>query len=181
MFEEFFERFLFLGDGRFFSYMFDSKNQRFSRGFPEVFDFRFLVGLLVASPASPAKAGPDRPAEAGAGCLSGPAGLGGKIYGIASLRVTCNPETSKLDIQLQSTVSLSIQAKSTDYSKISSKSAAATNSFLVLHEPTKKVQDYKQMKLNGAVSCVWDHFSVYDPKYNRKSQAVCNHCFLKYT
>ena len=31
---------------------------------------------LVAEPASPAKAGPARPAEAGAGCLSGPAGLG---------------------------------------------------------------------------------------------------------
>ena len=31
---------------------------------------------LVAEPASPAKAG--------AGCLSGPAGLGGKIYGITS-------------------------------------------------------------------------------------------------
>ena len=27
---------------------------------------------------------------AGAGCLSGPAGLGGKIYGITSLRITCN-------------------------------------------------------------------------------------------
>ena len=37
---------------------------------------------LVAEPASPA-----RPAEAGAGCLSGPAGLSGKIYGITSLRV----------------------------------------------------------------------------------------------
>ena len=36
---------------------------------------------LVAEPASPAKAGPARPAEAGAGCLSGPAGLGSKIYG----------------------------------------------------------------------------------------------------
>ena len=63
---------------------------------------------------------------------------------------------------------------------MSSKSAAATNSFLVLNEPTKKVQDYKQMKPNGAVSWVWDHFSVYDPKHNRKSQAECNHCFLKY-
>ena len=115
--------------------------------------------------------------QAGAGCLSGPAGLGGKIYGITSLRITCN----LWDIRLQSTVSLPIQARSTDYSKMSSKSAAATNSFLVLNEPTKKVQDYKQMKPNGAVSCVWDHFSVYDPKYNRKSQAVCNHCFLKYT
>ena len=62
-----------------------------------------------------------------------------------------------------------------------SKSAAATNSFLVLNAPTKEVQDYKQMKPTGAVSWVWDHFSVYDPKYNRKSQAVCNHCFLKYT
>ena len=51
---------------------------------------------------------------------------------------------------------------------MSSKSAAATNNFLVLNEPTKKVQDYKQMKPNGAVSWVWDHFSVYDPKYNRK-------------
>ena len=59
----------------------------------------FLLGL-VAEPA--------RPAEAGAGCLSDPAGLGGKIHGI----------TSKLNIRLQSTVSLSIQAKSTDYSKI---------------------------------------------------------------
>ena len=64
---------------------------------------------------------------------------------------------------------------------MSSKSAAATNSFLVPNAPTKKVQDYKQMKPTGAVSWVWDHFSVYDPKYNRKSQAVCNHCFLKYT
>ena len=81
-------------------------------------------------------------------------------------------ETSKLNIRLQSTVSLSSQARSTDYSKMSSKSAAATNNFLVLNEPTKKVQDYKQMKPNGAVSWVWDHFSVYDPKYNRKSQAV---------
>ena len=45
---------------------------------------------LVAEPASPAKAGPARPAEAGAGCLSGPAGLGGKIYGITSLRINCN-------------------------------------------------------------------------------------------
>ena len=35
---------------------------------------------LVAEPASPAKAG----------CLSGPAGLGGKIHGITSLRITCN-------------------------------------------------------------------------------------------
>ena len=64
---------------------------------------------------------------------------------------------------------------------MSSKSAAATNSFLVLNAPTKKMQDYKQMKPTGAVSWVWDHFSVYDPKYNRKSQAVCNHGFLKYT
>ena len=32
---------------------------------------------LVAEPASPA--------EAGAGCLSGPASLGGKVYGITSL------------------------------------------------------------------------------------------------
>ena len=31
-----------------------------------------------------------RPAEAGAGYLSGPAGLGGKIHGITSLRITCN-------------------------------------------------------------------------------------------
>ena len=31
-----------------------------------------------------------RPAEAGAGCLSGPAGHSGKIYGITSLRITCN-------------------------------------------------------------------------------------------
>ena len=62
-----------------------------------------------------------------------------------------------------------------------SKSAAATNSFLVLNAPTKEVQDYKHMKPTGAVSWVWDHFSVYDPKYNRKSQAVCNHYFLKYT
>ena len=38
-----------------------------------------LLGL-VAEPASPANAGP-----AEAGCLSGPAGLGGKIYGITSL------------------------------------------------------------------------------------------------
>ena len=52
----------------------------------------------------------------------------------------------------------------TDYSKMSRKSAAATNSFLVLNAPTKKVQDYKQMKPTGAVSWVWDHFSVYDPK-----------------
>ena len=37
------------------------------------------------------------------------------------------------------------------------------------------------MKPTGAVSWVWDHFSVYNPKYNRKFQAVCNHCFLKYT
>ena len=40
-----------------------------------------IVGL-VAEPA--------RPAEAGAECLPGPAGLGGKIYGITSLRITCN-------------------------------------------------------------------------------------------
>ena len=40
-----------------------------------------LIGL-VAEPA--------RPAEAGAGCLSGPAGLGSKIYGITFLRITCN-------------------------------------------------------------------------------------------
>ena len=39
-------------------------------------DFVHLLGL-VAEPASPAKAGPARPAEAEAGCLSGPAGLGG--------------------------------------------------------------------------------------------------------
>ena len=64
---------------------------------------------------------------------------------------------------------------------MSSKSAAATNSFLVPNAPTKKVQDYKQMKPTEAVSWVWDHFSTYDPKYNPKSQAVCNHCFLKYT
>ena len=99
--------------------------------------------------ASPAKAG----------YLSGPAGLGGKIYGITSLRtdgsslktVNLFPtvkncitfETSKLNIRLQSTVSLPIQATSTDYSKMSSKSAAATNSSLVLNAPTKKVQDYK--------------------------------------
>ena len=69
-------------------------------------------------------------------------------------------ETSKLNIRLQSTVSLSIQARSTDYSKMSSKSAVATNSFLVLNAPTKKVQDYKQMKPTGAVSWVWDHFSA---------------------
>ena len=62
---------------------------------------------------------------------------------------------------------------------MSSKSAAATNSFLVLNAPTKKVQNYKQMKPTGAVSWVWDHFSAHDPKYNRKSQAVCNDCFLK--
>ena len=37
---------------------------------------------LVAEPA--------RPAEAGAGCLSGPAGLGSKIDGITFLRITCN-------------------------------------------------------------------------------------------
>ena len=42
IFEEVFERFLFLWDGRFFSYMFDSKNQRFFRGFSEVFQ-RFLI------------------------------------------------------------------------------------------------------------------------------------------
>ena len=48
-----------------------------------------IVGL-VAEPASPAKAGPARLAEAGAGCLSGPAGLGSKIYGITFLRITCN-------------------------------------------------------------------------------------------
>ena len=83
-----------------------------------------------------AKAGPARPAEAGAGCLSGPAGLGSKIYGIKFLRITCNFEISKLNIRLQSNVSLSIQARSTDYSKMRSKSAAATNSFIVLNEPT---------------------------------------------
>ena len=59
---------------------------------------------LVAEPASLAKAG----------CLSGPAGLGG----ITSLVIIPEIETSKLNIRLQSTVSLSIQAKSTDYSKI---------------------------------------------------------------
>ena len=64
---------------------------------------------------------------------------------------------------------------------MSSKTAAVTNSCLVLTAPTKKVQDYKQMKPTGAISWVWDRFSVYDPKYNRKSQAVCNHYFLKYT
>ena len=96
------------------------------------------------------------PAEAEAGCLSGPTGLGG----ITSLVIIPGIETSKLNIRLQSTVSLSIQARSTDYSKMSSKSAVATNSFLVLNAPTKKVQDYKQMKPNGAVSWVWDHFSA---------------------
>ena len=74
----------------------------------------------MAEPASPAKAG----------CLSGPAG------GITSLVIIPEIETSKLNIRLQSTVSLSIQARSTDYSKMSSKSAAATNSFIVLNEPT---------------------------------------------
>ena len=64
---------------------------------------------------------------------------------------------------------------------MSSKSAAATNSFLVLNAPTKKVQDYKQEKPTGAIRWVWNHFSVYGPKYNRESQAVCNHGFLKYT
>ena len=100
----------------------------------------------MAEPASPAKAE--------AGCLSGPAG------GITSLVIIPEIETSKLNIRLQSTVSLSIQARSTDYSKMSSKSAVATNSFLVLNAPTKKVQDYKQMKPTGAVSWVWDHFSA---------------------
>ena len=41
-----------------------------------VYNLTKLLGL-VAEPA--------RPAEAEAGCLSGPAGLGGKIYGITSL------------------------------------------------------------------------------------------------
>ena len=103
---------------------------------------------LVAEPA--------RPAEAEAGCLSGPAGLGC----ITSLVIIPEIETSKLNIRLQSYVSLSIQARSTDYSKMSSKSAVATNSFLVLNAPTKKVQDYMQMKPTGAVSWVWDHFSA---------------------
>ena len=49
---------------------------------------------------------------------------------------------------------------------MSSKSAAVTNSFLVLNAPTKKVQDYKQMKPTGAVSWLWDHFSaVRDNQY----------------
>ena len=46
----------------------------------KIVSYEFLG--LVAEPASPA--------EAGAGCLSGPAGLGGKIYGITSLRITCD-------------------------------------------------------------------------------------------
>ena len=48
---------------------------------PEFDDDMEALGL-VAEPASPAKAG--------AGCLSGPAGLGSKIYGITFLRITCN-------------------------------------------------------------------------------------------
>ena len=59
--------------------------------------------------------------------------------------------------------------------------SAVNNSFLVLNAPTGKVQDYKQMKPTRAVSWVWDHFTIYDPKYNRKSHAVCNLCFLKST
>ena len=47
-----------------------------------------------------------------------------------------------------------------------SSDSAATNNFLVLHAPTRTVQDYKQMKITGAVSWFWDHFSMYDPKYN---------------
>ena len=43
--------------------------------------------------------------------------------------------------------------------------SAATNSYLVLNAPIRKVQDLKQMKTTGAVSWVWDHFSKYDPKY----------------
>ena len=99
---------------------------------------------------------PDRPAEAGAGCLTGTAGLGG----ITSLVIIPAYMLRLVNIRLQSTVSLSIQARSTDYSRMSRKSAVATNSFLVLNAPTKKVQDYKQMKPNGAVSWVWDHFSA---------------------
>ena len=91
---------------------------------------------------------PDRPAEAEAGCLTGPAGLGG----ITSLVIIPAYMLRLVNIRLQSTVSLSIQARSTDYSKMSSKSAVATNSFIVLNAPTKKVQDYKQMKPTGTVS-----------------------------
>ena len=69
-------------------------------------------------------------------------------------------ETSKLNIGLQSTVSLSIQARSTDYSKMWSKSAIATNSFLVLN-PMKKVQDYNwgcQLGM-GSFFCTKDRFN----------------------
>ena len=47
---------------------------------------------------------------------------------------------------------------------MSSKSAVATNSFLVLNAPTKKVQDYKQMKPNGAV--------VAGPRLDRRTKGI---------
>ena len=59
--------------------------------------------------------------------------------------------------------------------------SAAGNSFLVLTASAERVQDYKQGKPTGAFNWVWDHFSIYDPKYNRKSHAVCNLCFQKNT
>ena len=43
------------------------------------------------------------------------------------------------------------------------------------------MQDYKLMKPTEAVSWVWDRFSLYDPKNNSKSHAVCNLYFLKIT
>ena len=47
-----------------------------------------------------------------------------------------------------------------------SSDSAATNSFLVLNAPSRKVQNNKQMKTTGAVSWVSNHFSIYDSEYN---------------
>ena len=52
---------------------------------------------------------------------------------------------------------------------------------MILDAPLKKVQDFRQIKPAGATSWVWDHFTIYDPKYQRTLKAVCNICFLKYT
>ena len=80
-----------------------------------------------------------------------------------SMHITCN--LKRYNLRLQSSISLSIQAIPTDYSKMSSDSAA-TNSFLIINAPTRTVLDNKRMKTTGAVSWDWDYFSMYDPKYN---------------
>ena len=104
-----------------------------------------------------------------------------RIYGIAFLVIIHAHDlltwrnTGKIFAFSPENLPVSLSVPPIYYSKMSSESAAS-NSSLFLNAPTRL-----EMIPTGAVSWVGDYFCICDPKYDRKSHAVCSLRFLKNT